>query len=162
MYFRKESRFLLYVYPEILAPLQNEPSALWGKMRAGQMLEHLELSFRIAMGKLQLPSPYTEEQQQRAYHLIFEQGQVLQRNIALSYPAYMSDSKAKYMLGALKKKLFVAVAAFVEYWQNYGESKIEHPSFGFLGREDWFYFQSLHCRHHACQFALLGEECLLP
>jgi hypothetical protein len=139
----------------ILSKLTQDTPALWGKMNAQNMIEHLAMTLRFSNGKMLLKGPEDLEAAAKAKaYLIYSDTEMVQgvksklmgdEPPALVYPD----------LSTALAKLADELSAFRKTFSDNPNQTYQHPRLGELDYGDWIIFHSKHFRHHFRQFGLL-------
>ncbi|GAB1448186.1 hypothetical protein MASR2M44_11940 [Bacteroidota bacterium] len=142
----------------LLNALSEETPALWGRMNARQMLEHLILPLRIGRGELQVELTTPSEKLEKVKQLFLLSDLPLKRGV----PApFLKDDFYPYMFASFqqaKLELKLELDLFLEYWEQNPDAAHVHPVFGLLKRNEWYTFQSKHFSHHFSQFSCWSYE----
>jgi oxepin-CoA hydrolase / 3-oxo-5,6-dehydrosuberyl-CoA semialdehyde dehydrogenase len=137
-----------------LALLTEGEPARWGRMSAQQMVEHLEWTFAISTGRVQVECPVPEAERARVRAFLRSnmptpqgfQNPVLTEGLPPLLRASLADAKAA---------LHAEVERFVAQAAGDASAMRVHPLFGSIGVEDWWRTHYKHCHHHLQQFGLL-------
>lgn len=146
--------FLKNVFPLWLEKVTAEHTAVWGKMNAIQMVEHLSLSFLLGSGRISLPVSTAQEK-------IPVLKRILTSNKALprlfQNPALPSEPlPAGYSnIEESKKALLESIDFFLEHYRQKPDATASHSIlYGELNYEEWLIFQVKHIQHHLEQFGI--------
>jgi hypothetical protein len=132
-----------------LEKLDASSLGVWGKMNAAGMLAHLNDSYRMCLGELQVkpknvPLRYTPIKQLVIYVLPFPKGApTAPELIARCNGAVLADEKSSFT------QMFDRLAAVKP-----GDALQPHPAFGALTYKDYGALMAKHTEHHFRQFGL--------
>lgn len=141
---------------ECLSRLTETSRPSWGNMTPQHMVEHLEVSYRIATGEIDdfeiaTPEEYIEKAQtilwdykkmQRGYNFpLYEAG----KNPPLKHPD----------LATAKQKLLEARDAYIAFFKENPDTLTKNVVFGYLTKYEWYLLERKHLNHHFEQFELL-------
>jgi hypothetical protein len=137
----------------ILDKLSPDHKALWGKMSAQRMVEHLTDSVKVATGE----NPQTlliEEEKIPRMLAFLESDKEMAQNIQV--PFAKENEKLR------NEEIELAIDEFVETFINFEELyqqnpdlKHVHPYYGPLNFEQWNRLNAKHLTHHFKQFGLI-------
>lgn len=142
---------------KIINGLTDNTQPLWGKMTAQQMLEHLEETLLYSMGKPEVQTCYTPEEQLEK----FQDSLYTFRKMPKDYPApFLPEDGSlpalKYKnLDASKTAFMTAVQEFLVYYREHPQAEHLHFVFGKLNKEMMELFHRKHFTHHFEQFGLI-------
>lgn len=137
-----------------LSLLNTDSKAVFGKMNAQQMIEHLSTVTQIANGNWEVDVFMSEEKCARRKPFLdtnFE----LQEGFK---PSYLSDEPLALKFNTIQEAindLEYQLQTFLNVFQKDTQRIVVHPFFGSLDFEYWKKFQTKHFTHHFKQFALL-------
>jgi oxepin-CoA hydrolase/3-oxo-5,6-dehydrosuberyl-CoA semialdehyde dehydrogenase len=138
-----------------LSSLTPESVALWGKMDAQQMVEHLIIAVNVSNGKQLITLATPIEKVEKVKKIALLSDRPLQRefkNVALPtdpIPHEYAD------LQAAKQGLIEAVQAFKNHFETEAEKTQLHNIFGELNYQEWMWFHYKHFIHHFSQFGII-------
>jgi oxepin-CoA hydrolase/3-oxo-5,6-dehydrosuberyl-CoA semialdehyde dehydrogenase len=149
--------FLRTFFFGALDGLRPETPALWGRMTAQQMVEHLVWTFEVSTGRVVLECPYPEDQRERMKRFLYHNRPTPHEflNPALRDglpPLRYPDLRAG------RAALMTEVDRFLEHARTRPDTKHTHPIFGPISVEDWSRTHFKHGRHHLLQFGLIEVE----
>ena len=147
--------FLYEEFPVLLRDLNADTPALWGKMNAQQMIEHLSLVVGASNGRFTMKP--TAEADRLAYRKMrfFEKDTPMPRHIRVSFvPEEPSPLQFVHIEDA-KMKLFEQLQRFDDYFMEHPGITSVHPVLGVLNYEEWVQNHARHFRHHLMQFGLV-------
>ncbi|MFT5217472.1 MAG: oxepin-CoA hydrolase/3-oxo-5,6-dehydrosuberyl-CoA semialdehyde dehydrogenase [Glaciecola sp.] len=141
---------------ECLKKLTKESKPNWGIMTSQHMIEHLELTYRIASGEIQdfeihTPEKYLEKAQESLYNY-------KPMPSGFDFPLYkkgkLEDLKHENLQIA-KLKLLEAREQYVSFYKENPDAVVKNAVFGFIEKYDWQLLERKHLNHHFKQFGLL-------
>jgi len=141
---------------ECLNKLSIDSMPKWGTLTPQHMLEHLELSYRIASGEIQdfeiaTPEKYIEKVQETLYNYeSMPQG----FDFPLSKKGVLEKLNHENLQVA-KLKLIEAREAYLAFFKEYPKVTTKNVVFGDLEKFDWYLLERKHLNHHFKQFGLL-------
>jgi hydroxymethylglutaryl-CoA reductase len=138
-----------------LSLLTHESIALWGKMDAQQMVEHLIIAVNVSNGKQLITLATPIEKVEKVKKIALLSDRPLQRefkNVALPTEPL---SHGYNDLQAAKKGLIEAVQAFKNHFYQQLEKRQLHNVFGELNYQEWLWFHYKHFIHHFSQFGVI-------
>lgn len=153
----EKKRFVEEESQKIISKLQSDTPAIWGKMNAQQMVEHVKAFFDVATQKLKFDL-VTPEEQLPAYKAFLLSDKAFRENT----PAPLSVIGPEALplrypdLETAKEKLKKAIIEFKELFSQKKELTTLHPVFGWLNYEEWILLHYKHVQHHLKQFSLLN------
>lgn len=152
----EQLHFISEKYNHHLEQLTPESKAVWGKMNAQQMVEHLADFYDIAAGKIKttLLTPVEHLPKYREFLL----SDKMFRENTKAPAELMGEEPAPVKLADLhqaKARLAESVAAFKTYFENAPQAETVHPVFGMLSYSDWTRLHYKHLVHHLKQFSLI-------
>lgn len=139
----------------MLGPLSAETPAIWGKMSAQHMLEHLILPLQIAMGKLEAPLVTPPEKVEKVKRLMLLGETPLRKDFVAPFLGDGLQPLQYDNIILAKEALLQEVEHFIIYAEAEPQLLHTHPIFGLLNKTEWFLFQDKHFTHHFTQFGLL-------
>lgn len=145
------------VIDKALSKLTEEAKPQWGKMTPQQMIEHLELTYRIASGEIQdfeisTPEKYLEDTQATLWNY-----QPMPKGY--NFPLYKEGEMPKLKhenLDIAKEKLKEARKEYIEFFKKNPDTKTKNVVFGELTKFEWKLMERKHLNHHFRQFNLLN------
>jgi hypothetical protein len=140
----------------VLRKLEAAQPALWGKMNAQQMVEHLLDFIRVSTHKLQFPLVSPPEHLPKLMEFLYSDKQFRENTKApisvlgeeplpLRYPSFEEAVQ----------KLSEELSHFFQRNANEPELRVLHPVFGELNYEEWIRLHYKHVTHHLRQFGLM-------
>lgn len=147
--------FIKHTMFPLLEQLQEDTSAVWGKMNARQMLEHMSDIFLVSAGRKHFQLITPEEQLPRYKEFLYSE-KIFRENtkapltIIGEEPAPMKTASLKDAFGQLQH----SVAAYFQHFKDNPGATTMHPVFGLLTYEEWILLHYKHVTHHLRQFGL--------
>lgn len=139
----------------VLDRLTPETTAIWGKMTAQHMVEHLTLVFKLSRGGLQVKLPDETAATPRIKQLILLSEKPLQRNFVSPLIGEGLLPLQHTNLNEAKIALQQEVQLFIAHYTKHPDATQQHPVFGTLNLNEWEVFHHKHVVHHFTQFGLL-------
>jgi hypothetical protein len=139
----------------LLGPLSADTPAVWGKMSAQHMLEHLMLPLQIAMGKFEVEQVTSPEKVEKVKRLMLLGEAPLRRDFVAPFIGDDLQQLQYANIKLAKEALLQEVESFIKYAEARPQLLHTHPIFGLLNKTEWFLFQNKHFTHHFTQFGLL-------
>ncbi len=149
----QKSDFVQNQTRNLVAKLTANTPALWGKMSAQHMVEHLGVMYYVSTGKRPVPTFTPEDKLERSRQFLMS-SKPFKRNVKVpTVPENPPPHKYKN-LDEARNKLNQQIDAFYAVFEE--EDKIvNHPAFGPLNLAGWEQFHYKHNRHHLEQFGLI-------
>ena len=138
-----------------LDKLLEKSIAKWGMMTPQHMIEHLEYSFRTAMGMEKVHIKTPEEQWEKYQDSLYNYDEMPQK---FKHPMLKEEETEKLKHADLQKAKEAFLKAwddFEEYFKNNPEVETAHSVFGMLDKEHWDLLSRKHLHHHFKQFSLI-------
>ena len=142
----------------IYEKLTPEHIALWGRMDAQQMLEHLGLAIKVSSGKINVEviTPPDKVEKLKRIAVLSE------RPLPMGFqnPVLPETPIPYYFINfnEAKKALWEELDFFFDYFTREGDNhKRPHNVFGDLNYEEWLMFHYKHFMHHGAQFGLVEK-----
>lgn len=135
--------------------LTENHMALWGRLDAQQMVEHLTIVINVSNGKqlVELATPIEKIDKIRNIALLSDRPMQREfKNVALPIDPmpYLNED-----LPAAKLALKSAVLLFKQHFENNTDKKQLHNIFGELTYHEWLWFHYKHLIHHFSQFGVI-------
>lgn len=152
-----KKRFVEEESQKMINNLQSDTQALWGKMNAQQMVEHVKAFFDVSTQKLKFEL-VTPEEQLPAYKAFLLSDKAFKENTPAPLSVIGPDTlPLRYAdLDKAKEKLHKSVLEFKEMFSSTEDLTTLHPVFGWLNYDEWILLHFKHVQHHLKQFSLLG------
>jgi len=143
--------------PIYLEKLSKDSKAIWGKMSAQHMLEHLVWLLKISSNKVQFEIVTPFENIPKLKQLFLLSDLEFRRNFIAPYIGEKLLPLQFNSLEAAKTELQSEIDFFNEYYLNSHDKLCAHPIFGLLTKYEWIRFHSKHFTHHFKQFGLIDH-----
>jgi oxepin-CoA hydrolase/3-oxo-5,6-dehydrosuberyl-CoA semialdehyde dehydrogenase len=141
----------------LLQNLSDDSTALWGKMNARQMLEHLNDFYEVSFEKIIFPLITAEEHLPKYREFLYSEKPFKENTKAPAAVLGEEPSPIRTAsLQAAKDLLKQTVEYFFNYFQKDPLIKTSHPVFGALNYDEWVMLHYKHVTHHFKQFNLLS------
>jgi len=154
------------VFPEItedyiksaLAKLDANAKPNWGMMTPQHMVEHLEMSYRIASGEIQdfevaTPDEYLE----KVAATLWNYDKMPQNH---KMPLMKQDGTLEDLkhgdLETAKTKMLEARNEYLDFYKKNPKASTKNAVFGELSKYEWTLLERKHLSHHFEQFNLVG------
>ena len=150
--------FLYEEFPILLRGLKAETPALWGKMNAQQMIEHLHLVVSASNGRITI-NP-TADAARLAYRKMryFEKDFPMPRHHRVDFVPEEPNPVQFANIEEAKMQLFAQLQRFDDYFAEHPDITAIHPVFGDLTFAEWVETHARHFRHHLMQFGLMESS----
>lgn len=133
---------------ERINSINDDTKSIWGQMNAAQMIKHLDLTYKMALGEISAPDDKLKP--------ILSTG--LGKWLMIKkIPWFKNMVTAKSLivremidLETIKEDLFDTLEKFSVKNENFGT----HPIFGKLNKSEWGLLQYKHTMHHLQQFGV--------
>ena len=147
--------FLYEEFPILLRGLKAETPALWGKMTAHQMVEHLTMVVGASNGRFTMqPSAEPERLAYRKMRF-FEKDVPFPKSVRVEFvPEDPTPTRTPNIEDA-KMKLFDQLQRFDDYFREHSGMMTMHAVFGPLNFDEWIQNHARHFRHHLMQFGVV-------
>ncbi len=149
-----KAAFVQAGFVSLLADLSPDKPALWGKMNAQQMVEHVTDFFMISTGKLHVPLVTPAEHLPKFKEFLLSDKQFRENTKAPVLPEEPLPVRKPDLTSAIQK-LKTTIEGFFTFFSDDPGKKTLHPVFGELNFEEWILLHYKHVTHHARQFGLL-------
>lgn len=139
---------------ETLGLLNSSSPALWGRMDAQQMVEHLIILYNIS-NKMQETTILTPEKYLHKSQSFLRSEEMMPKNFVAKF---LPLDPNPYLYSSLEEaitQLSSSLDSFHAYWSGKEEETLNHPVFGKLNKELWDRVHNKHIHHHFLQFGLL-------
>ncbi|OIQ28737.1 MAG: phenylacetic acid degradation bifunctional protein PaaZ [Bacteroidetes bacterium MedPE-SWsnd-G2] len=138
-----------------LMALTEDSKPAWGTMSPQQMLEHLELTFRIGAGEIQdfeiaTPEKYLEQTHDSLYN-----HEPMPKNHKFPLEDLNQSELKHENLEVAKEKMMEAYDNHIAYFKENHEAILKNVVFGELNRFEWELLNTKHLNHHFTQFGIL-------
>ncbi|WP_194851241.1 phenylacetic acid degradation bifunctional protein PaaZ [Nonlabens antarcticus] len=152
------------VFPEItekyikkaLSKLEKDSKPQWGTMTPQHMVEHLEMSYRIASGEIQdfeVATP--EEHLEKVATTLWDYDKMPQNH---KMPLMKKDGTLEDLkhedLETAKARMLEAREEYLDYFKRNPKLTTKNAVFGELSKYEWSLLERKHLSHHLEQFSL--------
>lgn len=148
---------VFFNYMELLKNLSTDTEAVWGKMTAQHMVEHLTMAVKSSTGKIIFTRFITPEDKLEISKRILNSNRPLPKLFVNEIVGEGLKSLVNKNLDSAIEELKNEVKYFEEYFKHHHEAKPINATFGPLNHEEWITFHNKHFTHHLTQFGLIKE-----
>jgi hydroxymethylglutaryl-CoA reductase len=147
--------FLYEQFPDLLDTLKADTPALWGKMNAQQMVEHLGTVIGFSNGRFEAKP--TVDAERLAYRKMryYEKDVPMPRNFRVEFLGETPNPVQFPDIEAAKHFLLQQLERFDDYYAEHPGLTSMHPVLGILNYDEWVQTHARHFRHHLQQFGVL-------
>ncbi len=147
--------FLVSEFTTWLDTLSETHTALWGRMDAQQMVEHLTIAVNVSNGVqvVELATPIDKVNKIKNIALLSDRPMQREfKNVALPNDPvpYLNED-----LNTAKLVLKTSIISFKQHFENKPDKKQLHNIFGELTYHEWLWFHYKHFIHHFSQFGVI-------
>lgn len=139
---------------ETLGLLNSSSTALWGRMDAQQMIEHLIVLYKMSNKKQETLILTPEKYLPKSLAFLMSKELLPKNFVAKFLPIDPSPYKYSSMQEAISKLVFY-LNSYHTYWKGIEEETLNHPVFGRLNKVQWDCVHNKHIQHHFLQFGLV-------
>lgn len=139
----------------LLNKLTTDSKALWGKMQAQHMIEHLANTMKITNGKKQAVLKTTEKEASEAKQQFIYTDVEMAMGLKSSLMGEDPEPFAFPGLPEAVEDLNEQLNDFEHYFKNNPDACFTHPRLGLLNHQEWIVLHNKHFTHHFKQFGLL-------
>lgn len=144
------------VFEQGLARLTEDSTPQWGTMTPQQMVEHLEFTYRIAMGAHQDFEIATPEKVLDKVHATLYNYEKMPRSYNFPlYEAGIQPALVHENLAFAKAQLIKTRQEYLKHYKENPEATAKNAVFGTLNKYEWYLMERKHINHHFEQFNLL-------
>ena len=139
---------------ETLGLLSSSSPALWGRMDAQQMVEHLIMLYNIS-NKKQETSILTPDKYIHKTQEFLRSEELMPKNFVAKF---LPLDPIPYVYSSIEEAidhLLSSLDSFQAYWSGKEEETLNHPVFGKLNKVLWDRVHNKHLHHHFLQFGLI-------
>ncbi len=143
---------------KLLGRISDDAKNRWGIMGPQHMVEHLEWSMQMAMGKIETTVVTPEEKLEKYQDSLWNYYPMPE---TYPHPDLKKGETEDLRFGSLAEAKEALLAAYDEYQQYYKENPdaVHNNSvFGPLDKEHWDLLHTKHIHHHFDAFNLIKEE----
>ena len=145
---------MLESFLEKLEILNPDQKAVWGKMTAQHMVEHLIYTVQISNCKLKFQCVTQPERLPALKSFLLSPKPFPRLSINPVIGTELVELKCKDIHEA-KEKLREEISDYYSYFKQNPEAKPVHMIFGELNKEEWDMVHQKHFTHHLTQFGLI-------
>ena len=139
----------------ILKQLKPDQKAVWGKMDAQQMVEHLRDVCKVANGKIVLPL-YNNDPEKLAKARTFLMSDLpFQENLRVPV---MPEEPRAHKYACMEEAIAKTMEELNEVFKAYADDPhlvLMHPMFGALNYKEQLHYLEKHIKHHLRQFGMV-------
>lgn len=142
--------------PFYLSKLTETTKPNWGMMTPQHMVEHIEMTYRVASGELQNFDIATPEEYLEKVQAVLWDYSPMQKGYKM--PLLKEDALEDLHhpdLETAKQKMLEAREEYVEFFKENPDALHKNAVFGYLNRYEWYLLERKHLNHHFEQFGLL-------
>jgi len=142
--------------PQLLDQLKADAQPVWGLMTAQHMVEHLIVTYKMAIGRIKIPMVISEDkvERNRAYLI---QDSPMRRSVPSPTGKNELQPLRSASLSEAIEKLKAEIQKFDEFIAANPDHKAIHPYGGELNAGQWLLFNRKHMKHHFIQFGLIPD-----
>ena len=135
---------------EHLKSIDENSKPLWGVMNAAQMIKHLDITYKMALGEIKAP----DDKLKPLLSTNFGKWVMIKQNPWLKNMATAKSLIVHEMidLETIKEDIFDTFERFSTMKET--ETWGTHPIFGKLNKSEWGQLQYKHTMHHLKQFGV--------
>lgn len=139
-----------------LEKLKVSDLPVWGKMTPQHMVEHLIITFKMSIGKINIPIITKEEDWPKTKAYLMKDSP-MRRNV----PSPVGNNDLLPLrfpdLESAKAKLLAERDFFLNMMKEQPDVIANHPYGGPMTLEEWLLFHRKHFKHHFIQFGLIPD-----
>lgn len=139
---------------ETLSKLESNSKAVWGRMDAQQMIEHLILVCNLSNKKCNTEIITPEKYLSKTQEFLMGEEPMPKNFVAKFIPEDPIPYTFKNIEKA-KTEFINAIDKYHLFWAAKPNGKLNHPIFGSLTHHMWNQVHNKHIRHHLKQFDLI-------
>ena len=140
----------------IIIELDNSFQAQWGIMTPQHMVEHLILTYKLSVGRIQIPIISKEEDRPRLKEYLMKDSPMRR-----SVPSPTGNNGLQPLrfkdLDEAKEKFLIETISFLKFVEQQPDFVSNHPYGGPMTSQEWLLFHRKHIKHHFIQFGLLPD-----
>ncbi|NCT93303.1 MAG: DUF1569 domain-containing protein [Chitinophagaceae bacterium] len=149
-----QQAFVREGFGESLQSLTPGSMAVWGKMNAQQMVEHVTGFFRVSTNQLHFPLVTPEADLPKFKAFLLSDKMFRENTKAPVLPEEPLPTRLPDLPSAVAE-LQQAILHFFHFFEQDPLQTTQHPVFGDLNYEEWIRLHYKHVMHHARQFSLI-------
>ena len=138
---------------DVLLQLQPDSKAIWGRMDAQQMIEHLILVCEISNGSKESEILTPEKYIEKSQAFLMGEEPMPKNFVAKFIPEEPISHRYDDLQSAIQTFLS-SISLYHSYWDGKEHSTRNHPVFGKLNKKMWNRVHNKHITHHLLQFGL--------
>jgi oxepin-CoA hydrolase / 3-oxo-5,6-dehydrosuberyl-CoA semialdehyde dehydrogenase len=139
-----------------LKKLTEKSKPQWGSLTSQHMIEHLEYTYRIAVGEIQDFEITTPQKILEKVHATLYNYKKMPREYDFPLAEKSEIEKLKHPdLVKAKERMLEARAEYLAYFKENEDARTKNVVFGELNRFEWYLMERKHLNHHFEQFNLL-------
>ena len=141
---------------ECLSKLTEKTKPSWGIMTPQHMIEHLEFTYRIAIGEidgLEIKTP--EKILEKVHATLYSYKEFPAPSKFPLYKDNVLEELQHENLEVAKSKLLEAREAYLTFFIDHPNRSTLNVVFGILNKYEWYLVERKHLNHHFKQFGLL-------
>lgn len=139
-----------------LSKLNEDTKPAWGTMTPQQMVEHLELTYRIAAGEIQDFEVATPEKViDKVAATLWDYNKMPRDYNFPLYEAGIQPALQHKDLDEAKKAMLDARKAYLDFYKKNKKATTNNAVFGELNKYEWYLMERKHLNHHFEQFNLI-------
>jgi len=142
--------------PLALDQLTRDTKPQWGVMTAQHMVEHLIVTYKMAIGRIKIPLVISPEKAERNKAYLIADSPMRRSVPSPSGNNDLQPLRAASLEEAVEK-LKLEIQNFGEFIEAHPDHKAIHPYGGELNAEQWLLFNRKHMKHHFIQFGLIPD-----
>ncbi len=141
---------------DYLIKLTENSQPKWGIMTAQHLMEHLEMSLKIAVGNYpDFENATPEEHLEKVREMLFNHKKMPQNHKHPLMKAEELEDLQHENLAAAKQKLLIAFDEFELYFKENPELQTKNAVFGLMNKFEWDLLNTKHLNHHFEQFGII-------
>ena len=148
--------FLKDDLPLLLEKLKADQEPLWGLMTPQHMVEHLIVTYKMAIGRIKIPVVSKEEDWPRIKGYFFKDSPMKR-----SVPSPTGKNELQPLRSASLEEAVAKLNKETEHFLSFVEEQPDfianHPYGGPMTAVEWLLFNRKHIKHHCIQFGLLPD-----
>lgn len=149
-------KFFTEEVPSLLESLDKKEQPVWGIMTPQHMLEHLIVTFKMSVGRINIPVVSKEEDFPRLKAYLMKDSPMRR-----SVPAPTGKNELQPLRSAsleeAKEKLIKETNSFIDFMRANPDFIANHPFGGPMTAKEWLFFHKKHFKHHFIQFGLIPD-----
>lgn len=150
------TRFFKEDFGAILGKLSPEAKPQWGLMTPQHMVEHLIVTFKMSIGRINIPVISKEEDFPRLKAYLMKDSPMRRSVPSPTGNNDLQTLRAADLHQAIDKLKGEAVH-YIQFMSDQPEFVANHPYGGPMKPDEWLLFHRKHCKHHFIQFGLIPD-----